>query len=144
MDILDRITQVVTRVKKLTLICYPDYDLSIGSLTLFAKSASDYHALIKSLSEIGEKAPTNNGMKFILTNNLNILGEKIKKVRVRQADIHRKEVGCCDLIYPKDKYNEMRETALRKKYDIIVRRNFEMIELATFDINAYAYIVKNH
>lgn len=144
MDILERITKIVKAVQKISMICYPHSKFKIGLITIFSKSEDDLQNLVVQLTELGIQNPIKNGIKFILNNDLEILGEKIKKIRIRNPDIHRQEIGCGDLIYEKSKYAALRETALRKKLDIIIRRNYEMIELSTFDINVYAYIVKNY
>ncbi len=63
-------------------------------------------------------------------------------MRVRKSDIHRKEYGCADIEVANTLYEDLRNLALEKGWDIISRKKFEMIELSTFDINIYAYIIK--
>lgn len=65
----------------------------------------------------------------------------IKFIRLRKPDIHRQEEGCADIEFENKTYNELRKMAIEKKLDIIVRKDYEMIELSTFEINAYAYII---
>ena len=83
-------------------------------------------------------------MKFDLHKPLELLDEKIESIRVRQPDVNRKELGCSDLVYQENEYNELRQIALDKNYDITLRKEYKMIELSILDINCYAYFVKNY
>lgn len=92
---------------------------------------------------MGEESKANNGYKYKLSFPVNHLGERVELIRIRKPDIHRKELGCADLIYEKDDYEKLRTIALEKGFDVIVRKDYEMIELSDFKINVYAYLVKN-
>jgi hypothetical protein len=142
-SLLEHLQILINSIQKLSLSCYPSHSFKIGYITFFAKDEEDFRNLISELESIGTKQDANNGYKFILNEQLIVEGEVIEVIRVRKPDIHRKELGCADLIYNEDDYKQLREEAIEKGFDVIVRKGYEMIELSTFDINAYAYIVKD-
>lgn len=143
MNFKERIENIITEIQKLISICYPDFDLKIEYLTIFAQSKQDYLYLRRFLQKLGEEIEANNGYKYKLRTTTEHQGEKIELIRVRKPDVHRKELGCADLKYDARDYSRMRETALNKGMDIIIRKGYEMIELSTFEINVYAYLVKD-
>ena len=142
MELEQRITKIVSDTKKLIKIFYPQFGLKAECLTIFSQNENDYLELINMLSKIGDKSEAHNGFMFTLHNKLEILGETIDLIRIRKHDVHRHEVGCCDFSYKDSNYQKMREIALDKGLDIVVRKEYEMIELSTFEIEAYAYIFK--
>ena len=144
MDITDRINKTVSEVHRLVKVCLPKSTVKITYLTIFSQSEEDYLELNKMLSELGNKQEANHGVKFKLKNPFQIESETINLLRVRKPDVHRKEFGCADIKVVGSSYSELRELALKIGWDIIQRKTFEMIELSTFDINAYAYIMKYH
>jgi hypothetical protein len=143
MKIKQRIEQIIDQIQALRAKCYPQYELSIEYLTIFSQSEEDFINLKKSLKELGEEAAANNGFKYNLKTSINYKGENINLIRIRKLDIHRKELGCADLTYKDQDYTKLREIALEKGLDIILRNGYEMIELSDFDMNVYAYLVKD-
>jgi hypothetical protein len=142
-DLLPRFEELIRNIQKLKSTFYPDFDLKVGYLTVFSNDNDDFDNLRKRLGELGAEAQANNGYKYLLNQNIQILSEDVKLIRVRKPDIHRKELGCCDLLYKESDYLKLRKMALDRGLDIILRKDYEMIELSTFDTNAYAYIVKD-
>lgn len=142
-NLLEHLQILINSIQNLSLSCYPAYSFKIGYTTFFAQDDEDFSNLVSVLESIGNRQDANNGYKFILNEQLIVEGEIIEVIRVRKPDIHRKEIGCADLIYNEDDYKQLREEAIEKGFDVIVRKGYEMIELSTFDINVYAYIVKD-
>lgn len=142
MNITERVKKIVQEIHSLTNACLPNFTSKIVYLTIFAQDKNDYNRLIDEFSKLGEKRKANNGVEFKLYNPFLAEAELIQEVRVRKPDVHRKELGCADIEVKGLSYDVLREIALEKGYDIIVRKTFEMIELSSFEIDAYAYIVK--
>ncbi len=143
MKLLNRIEQIILEILKLKRICYPNFNFKINYLTIFSESKDDFKNLEKELRKIGKEEIANNGFKYLLKKPINYKKETISLIRVRKPDIHRKELGCADLIYKSLDYPQLRKIALDKGYDLIVRKDYEMIELSDFNINVYAYLVKD-
>lgn len=143
MDIEKRISTIVDEVQKLRNVCYPENILPIEYLTIFSQSENEFTSLRESLSLLGQETEANNGFKYILKEPLIYQGETMTLVRIRKPDIHRKELGCADLIYNESDYQRLRDIALEKGLDIILRKGYEMIELSDFNINVYAYLVRD-
>ena len=141
MDISERIKTIIQSVHKLEEACFPQFDFKIGYLTIFSKDENDYNSLLEKLETLGVKEAANNGFKFKLNKKLELEGETIESVRIRVPDLHRPEYGCADLVYKENEYRQLRRVAVIKGFDIIYRGDYEMIELSTLDINAYAYLV---
>ena len=142
MSIQNRISTIIRNVHLLIKTCYPDFNFKISYLTIFSKSQNDFQSLRKLMQEIGEESDANNGYKYKLNSPINYLYEKVDSIRIRKPDIHRKEFGCADLVYDRKDYSNFRSIALEKGLDVIVRKDYEMIELSDFKINVYAYLVK--
>ena len=143
MDLNERIFSIIENIQKLRTICYPDNILPIEYLTIFSHSEEDFQELRSQLQKDGDETEANNGYKYQLSNILEYKGESISLVRIRKPDIHRPELGCGDLTYEENDYPILREIALKKGLDIILRDGYEMIELSDFNINVYAYLVKD-
>jgi hypothetical protein len=142
-NLTSRLSQILSNISNLKETLFPDFDLEIGYLTVFSNNTNDYIDLNNLLETIGEKNEASNGYKYELNTPVISDGVTIKEIRVRRPDIHRAELGCCDLIYKNSDYPRLREIALEKGMDIILRKDYEMIELSTFDIPVYAYLVKD-
>ena len=143
MNLENRIREIVLNINKLEQICYPDISFKINFLTIFSQSSSDFEDLKNLLSNFGNETEANNGFKYELKSPLKVEREEIKLIRIRKPDIHRKELGCADLSYELTDYDKLRKGAFEKGFDIILRKGYEMIELSNFNINVYAYIVKD-
>lgn len=141
MNIEDRIKEIIKEVHKLIKKCGPKFAYKISYLTIFSQSDEDFSNLRSAMQKMGEELLAHNGYKYQLKIQLHYLNEQIMLIRIRKPDIHRKEIGCADLSYPKEKYDTLRTMALEKGYDIVVRKNYEMIELSDPHINAYTYLV---
>ncbi len=127
MEITQRVEKIIDQIQLLGKTCYPQYKLPIEYLTIFSQSEEDFSNLRENLKGIGDETEANNGFKYNL----------------KEPDIHRKELGCGDLKYMDKDYADLRAVALRKGLDIILRDDYEMIELADFDTNVYAYLVRD-
>jgi len=143
MEIIQRIEKIIDHIQLLRTIYYPHYELPIEYLTIFSQSEEDFNNLKESLKEIGDETEANNGFKYNLKKPVNYNGESLNLIRIRKPDIHRKELGCGDLRYKDQDYTDLRNIALKKGIDVILRDGYEMIELSDFDINVYAYLVKD-
>ena len=137
----DRLTNLVTQIQKLTVKLFPNKLLGIGYITIFAQNKSDYDSLRSVLSTYGNESEANNGYKYTLHKKLKIKDTDLEVVRIRKPDIHRTELGCCDLTFNASDYEYYRAKALEIGLDIVLRKEYEMIELSTFDLPVYAYIV---
>jgi len=138
-----RVIQTINKICELKDIYYPKYSLPIEYLTIFSQSEEDFNTLRDSLIKIGKETKANNGFKYALQKPIIHQDEKISLVRIRKPDIHRKELGCADLEYQDEDYKDLRRIALDNGLDIILRKGYEMIELSDFNINVYAYLVKD-
>jgi hypothetical protein len=143
MNIEQRMYSIVDGIQELRISCYPTYTLPIEYLTIFSQSEKDFNSLQESLLKIGKETEANNGFKYGLEEPFTYKEEKISTIRIRKPDVHRKELGCADLRYKEEEYKDLRQIALDKGLDIILRKGYEMIELADFNINVYAYLVKD-
>lgn len=138
------ISIILGDINKLKQILYPDFVLEIGLVSIFSHSEAEYQQYLDELSMSGTIHEASNGKSFKLNNAIVVNNNSISEIRVRKPDIHRHEIGCCDLICKPEDYSTLREIALSKGLDIIIRKDYEMIELATMDLNVYAYIVKDN
>lgn len=138
----DRVNTIIEAIHNLIKACYPGFNFQISYLTIFSQSNEDFQSLKSEIQQMGEELDANNGFKYKLNSPIKYLGERIELIRIRKPDIHRKELGCADLSYKKEDYNNLRTIALEKGLDIIVRKGYEMIELSEFKINVYAYLVR--
>ena len=141
--IQNRVNLIIKAVQDLIKNCYSNFDFKISYLTIFSQSDNDFQNLRSSMQQLGEESEANNGYKYKSKSPINYLDEHIELVRIRKPDIHRKEFGCADLIYKREDYEKLRTIALEKGFDVIVRKDYEMIELSDFKTNAYAYLVKD-
>lgn len=141
-EIQNRVNSIIKKVQALIKGCYPNFDFKISYLTIFSKSGNDFQNLRSIMRQMAKESKANNGYKYKLSPPINYLSERIELIRIRKPDIHRKELGCADLIYEKEDYEKFKTIALEKGFDAIMRKGYEMIELSDFEINAYAYLVK--
>ncbi len=141
-DINDRINEIVKNVIKLRDKCYPKLNLPINYLTIFSQSKEEKDSLRIELQKLGKESQTNNGYNYKLKHSLKFNDETIGIIRVRIPDIHRKELGCADLSFDSNDYPKLREIAIKNGLDVIIRDQYEMIELSDFNINVYAYLVQ--
>jgi|SRR3989344_2822871 len=139
----NRIETLIKSIHELREKCIPEYPLKLEYLTIFSKDNDDYENLQNELKQLGEEKEVNNGKKYNLSKHLDILGEDIGLIRVRKPDIHRSEIGCGDLAHDIDSYKSIRNMALEKGWDIILRKGYEMIELSSFDLSVYVYLVSD-
>jgi len=142
-ELKSRINIIIKDIHELVSTCYPKHKFSITYLTIFSQSDEDFSNLRKNLLEFGIEEQSNNGYKYRLNTPFKELNEEINLVRIRKPDIHRKEFGCTDLSYNEDDYMNLRSLALDQGLDIILRKGYEMIELSDFNINVYAYLIKD-
>lgn len=142
-DITPKVNAIVKEIIRLKKVCYSDYELPISFLTIFSQTEKEYDDLRIQLSKLGEELPANNGFKYQLKTAIKTKDGDISLIRIRKPDVHRKELGCADLVFQDSDYSDLRKIALEKGFDMIVRNGYEMIELSDFNINVYAYLVKD-
>lgn len=140
----DRVNSIIENIHTLIKVCYPDFNLKIYYLTIFSQSSEDFQSLRSEMQKIGEESDANNGYKYKLSSPITYSDELIELIRIRKPDVHRKELGCADLIYKKEDYGKLKTIALEKGFNVIIRKGYEMIELSDFKINVYAYLVKTY
>jgi hypothetical protein len=100
----ERFTNLISEIHRLISEIFTDKSLRIGYLTVFAQSKDDYNSLRSVLSQYGDELEANNGIKYVLYKPLQILSENVETIRIRKPDIHRPELGCCDLVYKEEDY----------------------------------------
>jgi hypothetical protein len=142
MSLEERIFSIIDEVCELREKCFPGFCLPIEYLVIFAQSAEDFNKVRTELQKNGEESEAHHGYSYQLRKSFEHNGEVVYSVRLRRPDVHRKELGCADLKYKENDYSGLRNIALDKGWDIIVRKEYEMIELSDFEINVYAYLVK--
>lgn len=139
----DKPKVLIDHIHELIQATYPEYEFKISYLTFFSHSKMEFADLCSYFQELGEESEANNGFKYKLAEPIQHAGESISLIRVRKPDVHRPEIGCCDLEYPAAEYDKLRGKALEEGFDIILRKDYEMIELSTFELPVYAYFVKD-
>ena len=93
---------------------------------------------------MGEQVGENNGPFVKLREPIELANNKLDKIRVRQPDPYRPQVGCNDFVIPdyvdfKNVYLPSRPNNLR----VIERPDYEMIEFHDPDFDVLAYVLSN-
>jgi hypothetical protein len=105
---------------------------------IFCQSDEQYDSLVVLVQEIGkvvEETPT--GPLFHIQ-PLNTIAGKLRLLKIRKPDATRLELGDAD--FTVSNYPEFKKKYLSQKgFSLIVRKNFEMIELVDPKFNVRAY-----
>jgi hypothetical protein len=111
---------------------------SVNYACIFCQNDEQYDSLVTLAQEIGkmiEETPT--GPLFHIQ-PLDTVAGKLQLLKIRKPDATRLELGDADFTvsnYPEFK----KKYLLQKGFSLIVRKNFEMIELADPKFNVRAY-----
>lgn len=153
--ILDAVGYVAKEATKM-LFRSQGYTLPIKYVTLFAHYDSEYDELIKLSTELGTQSVTNNGVKTLLTNPIEVLAMKldvngqredvthlVESIRIRKPDPYRMQVGCCDFEYNSDyEWLAGTETIANSRVRRILRKDLDMVEFHDPDFDVLGYVVK--
>lgn len=132
------------------------YTLPIKYVTIFAHYQEEYDELVQLIAQLGIQSDTNNGVKTILNNPIEIFAMKlevngehqdiihsIESIRIRKPDAYRMQVGCCDFEYNGDYvWLAGTETLSSHKLRRIQRNDIDMVEFYNPDFDVLAYVVK--
>ena len=115
-----------------------------GYLTICAHYLDEFENLKKILLKIGKFDSEHNGLYVLLNDPIKTKFGEILKLRVRQPDPYRFQVGCGDFNIEdydkfKDSYLEKHSPYLRE----IVRSDITMLEFWHPDFDTLAYVVKD-
>ncbi|KKQ74347.1 MAG: hypothetical protein US96_C0034G0008 [Candidatus Woesebacteria bacterium GW2011_GWB1_38_5b] len=117
---------------------YISEDLKIDYVCIFSKSQKEFDELLKFASSIGELAEqTKTGPVFKLNNSPDTIIGKPKMLKIRIPDKTRLERG--DVDFNTDYENFKKKYLDNKRFTLIKRDNFEMLELRdnSFDVLVY-------
>ena len=113
-------------------------NVPVNYACIFCQSDEQYNSFAVLAHEIGkivEETPT--GPLFHIQ-PLNTIAGKLRLLKIRKPDTTRTELGDADFTvsnYPEFK----KKYLLQKGFKLIVRKNFEMIELIDLQFNVRAY-----
>jgi hypothetical protein len=111
---------------------------SVNYACIFCQNDEQYNSLVALAQEIGkvvEETPT--GPLFHIQ-PLNTIAGKLQLLKIRKPDTTRLELGDAD--FTVSNYPEFKKKYLSQKdFSLIVRKNFEMIELVDPKFNVRAY-----
>lgn len=115
-----------------------DKDLIADYVCIFSHSQHEYNKLIKTAEQIGKLASeTPTGPVYTFINPPETIAGKPKLLRIRKPDTTRPQRGDVDF---NTNYEEFKKKYLdNKRFTLIKRENFEMIELkdSAFDVLVY-------
>jgi hypothetical protein len=137
-EAIDYVAQKTTELsRKFIAVEYP-----INYLTIFSHFDDEFENLKKILFTMGTLAGENNGPFIQLHNPIQLANGKLEKIRIRQPDPYRIQVGCNDFTVPdyvafKEKYVGNNPN----NFQVIQRPQYEMVEIADPDFDVLAYVV---
>jgi hypothetical protein len=132
------VQEIVKRANSLKDKHTSEKNASANYACIFCQSDEQYDSLVALAQEIGkvvEETPT--GPLFHIQ-PLNTIAGKLQLLKIRKPDAARPELGDADFTitnYPEFK----RKYLSQKGFSLIVRKNFEMIELVDPQFNVRAY-----
>jgi len=132
------VQEIVKRANNLKDKHTSEKNASANYACIFCQSDEQYDSLVALAQEIGkviEETPT--GPLFHIQ-PLNTIAGKLQLLKIRKPDAARPELGDADFTitnYPEFK----RKYLSQKGFSLIVRKNFEMIELVDPQFNVRAY-----
>lgn len=132
------------------------YTLPIKYVTIFSHFNDEYEELKKLSAELGVQSGTNNGVKIVLENPIQVRAMKlevngreedithfIEAIRIRKPDPYRMQVGCCDFEYEGDyEWLADTETLSNSVARRIQRPDMDMVEFHDPNFDVLAYVVK--
>jgi|SRR3989344_2403598 len=117
---------------------YISEDLKINYVCIFSQSQKEFDELLKSASSIGELAEqTKTGPVFKFNNPPDTIIGRPKVLKIRIPDNSRPERG--DVDFNTDYENFKKKYFDDKRFKLIKRENFEMLELKDPNFDALVY-----
>ena len=139
-EAIDYVAKKTTELsRKFTANEYP-----INYLTIFSHYEDEFENLEKILFSMGKHVGENNGPFIQLNEPIQLSNGKLEKIRIRQPDPYRMQVGCNDFTVPD--YVAFKQTYVTNQpnhFRVIQRPQFEMIELFHPDFDVLAYVLSN-
>jgi hypothetical protein len=132
------VQEIVKRANNLKDKHTSEKNAPVNYACIFCQSDEQYDSLVALAQEIGkvvEETPT--GPLFHIQ-PLNTIAGKLQLLKIRKPDAARPELGDADFTitnYPEFK----RKYLSQKGFSLIIRKNFEMIELVDSQFNVRAY-----
>jgi len=137
-NLIKSVQEIVKRANTLKDKHTSEKNASANYACIFCQSDEQYDSLVALAQEIGkvvEETPT--GPLFHIQ-PLDTIAGKLQLLKIRKPDAARPELGDADFTitnYPEFK----RKYLSQKGFSLIVRKNFEMIELVDPQFNVRAY-----
>ncbi len=137
-DLIQLVEEIVKKANDLKNKHTSEKNALVNYACIFAQSEEEYNNLIMIVKEIGsviKETPT--GLLFHIQ-PLKTVSGNLKLLKIRKPDPTRPELGDADFTvenYPEFKNNYLSKTGFK----LIVRENFEMIELIDSKFNVRAY-----
>ncbi|UCG95026.1 MAG: hypothetical protein JSV92_03195 [archaeon] len=141
MDVKDLkifVQEIVEKANKLKDKYTSEKNAPVNYACIFCQSDDQYDDLLETISQVGKivkKTPT--GPVFHIE-PIETVGGKLQVLKLRKPDKTRPEMGDAD--FTVSNYSEFKEKYLSQKgFELIVREDFEMIELLdpNSDVRAY-------
>jgi hypothetical protein len=139
MIVLDEIIpQIVADCVRLKNKYIEEKDLAVDWVCIFSHSQDEYEELLKQARVIGELTETTpSGLIFKFIKSPQTVAGKPKIFKIRQPDITKPELGDSDFTTD---YEQFKSKYLdNKKFNLIKREKFEMIELMDSKFNVRVY-----
>lgn len=116
----------------------------IRSLTVFSHSQGEFDFLCKTLQNIGKTYNYNNGPRVELFKPIEAGKNKITHLRIRKPDLERPQVGYNDFETDYETFKRKYLLEYPKHLALIVRPEYEMIELRCNEFDVLAYVVSRN
>ncbi len=117
--------------------------LPIKSLTVFSHSQPEFDFLSEMIGGIGRPYNFNNGPRVELFEPIVIDENHITHLRIRQPDLERPQVGCNDFDTDYRKFKQDYLSQNRTGLRLIVRPEYEMIEISDSGFDVLSYVVSD-
>ncbi len=115
----------------------------IKSLTIFTHEEMEYKLLFAILGTLGNPYNYNNGPRIELFEPIIVGDNKITHLRLRKPDIERPQVGCNDFETDYELFKNEYLNKYPENLNLIIRPEYEMIELHDEKFDVLAYVVSN-
>lgn len=115
----------------------------ITSLTVFSHSDLEYRLLTAHLKNLGEPYNYNNGPRIKLAEPIIAGDNQVAYLRIRKPDIDRPQLGCNDFETDYELFKKEYLNKYPENLNLIIRPEYEMIELQDDKFDVLAYIVSS-
>ena len=137
-NLIKSVQEIVKRANTLKDKHTSEKNAPVNYACVFCQNDEQYNSLVALAQEIGkvvEETPT--GPLFHIQ-PLNTIAGKLQLLKIRKPDATRPELGDAD--FTVSNYSEFKKKYLSQKgFSLIIRKNFEMIELTNPKFNIRAY-----